>query len=362
MWACVQAANTESRVAERLFRRDPAQFSKLGFNGDPQHSQRAVAVGQEPRQILQYCDMGGGPDKSGLSLPATYLLSAASACTAETVTFPSDIVKTRLQVQSKHGGGPVRGIFGTAAGIVREEGLLALYKGLGPACVRHLVYSGTRVVVYEAMRETILGRDEDGKFPLWKGIMAAMTAGFTGQFIASPTDLVKVQMQTDGKRVAAGKPARYAGTADAFRKLYTQKGFRGMWQGWVPNCQRAALVQLGDLAAYDFFKHLFLDNGLVQDGPLCHGLSAFSAGLVAVTMSSPADVVKSRVMNQPFDANGRGTLYKGTLDCLRQTVRDEGFAALYKGAIPSWVRIAPWSLTFFLTFEQLRRIAGLSSF
>ena len=177
--------------------------------------------------------MGGGPDKSGLSLPATYVLSAVAACTAETVTFPSDIVKTRLQVQNSLKGVPTRGIFGTATGIVREEGLLSLYKGLGPACARHLVYSGTRVVVYEAMRETVLGRSEDGSFPLWKGILAAMTAGFTGQFIASPTDLVKVRMQTDGRRVAEGKQARYNGTMDAFRKIYLEKGFRGMWQGWV---------------------------------------------------------------------------------------------------------------------------------
>ena len=76
----------------------------------------------------------------------------------------------------------------------------------------------------------------------------------------------------------------------------------------------------------------------------------------------PADVVKSRVMNQPLDADGRGTLYRGSLDCLRKTVQEEGFAALYKGAFPSWLRIAPWSLTFFLTFEQLRRVCGLASF
>ena len=307
--------------------------------------------------------MGGGPDKSGLSLPATYILSAIAACTAETVTFPFDIVKTRLQVQNTSAeAGPSRGVLATGAGIVREEGFTSLYRGLAPACLRHLVYSGTRVVVYEAMRESVLGRNEDGSFPLWKGVIAAMTAGFTGQFIASPTDLVKVRMQTDGKRVAAGKKPQYAGVVDAFRQLHTQKGFRGMWQGWVPNCQRAALVQLGDLAAYDFFKHLYLDTGYIQDGPLCHSLSAFSAGLVAVVMSSPADVIKSRVMNQPFDAEGRGTIYSGTLDCLRATVREEGVAALYKGAIPSWFRIAPWSLTFFLTFEQLRKAAGLSSF
>ena len=79
-------------------------------------------------------------------------------------------------------------------------------------------------------------------------------------------------------------------------------------------------------------------------------------------MGAPADVIKTRIMNQPTDEHGRGTLYRGTVDCLQQTVRNEGFGALYKGWLPTWMRMAPWSLVFFLSFEQLRRVAGLSSF
>ena len=52
-------------------------------------------------------------------------------------------------------------------------------------------------------------QNEDGSFPLWKGIAAGMLAGATGQFIASPTDLVKVQMQMEGKRKLAGEKLRY---------------------------------------------------------------------------------------------------------------------------------------------------------
>ena len=39
---------------------------------------------------------------------------------------------------------------------------------------------------------------------------------------------------------------------------------------------------------------------------LTHALSSIVSGLVAATMGTPADVVKTRVMNQPFDAQGRG--------------------------------------------------------
>lgn len=36
-----------------------------------------------------------------------------------------------------------------------------------------------------------------------------MIAGAAGQFLASPTDLVKTRLQADGKRILEGKNARY---------------------------------------------------------------------------------------------------------------------------------------------------------
>lgn len=39
-----------------------------------------------------------------------------------------------------------------------------------------------------------------------------MLAGAVGQFLASPTDLVKVQMQMEGRRILEGKEPRYRPT------------------------------------------------------------------------------------------------------------------------------------------------------
>ena len=110
------------------------------------------------------------------------------------------------------------------------------------------------------------------------------------------------------------------------------------------------LVQMGDLTAYDQAKQMFQQEPFeVQDGPFLHAISSGVAGLVAATLGAPADVVKTRIMNQPLDpATGKGTLYTGTIDCFRKTVNAEGFGALYKGWLPTWMRMAPWSLTFLI--------------
>ena len=109
--------------------------------------------------------------------------------------------------------------------------------------------------------------------------------------------------------------------------------------------------------------------------------SVFS-GFVAALLGTPADVVKTRVMNQPTDANGRGLLYKSSMDCLLQAIRGEGFFSLYKGFIPCWIRfvaiydsihlivksytnftrMGPWSLIFWISYEELRTFSGVTSF
>lgn len=288
---------------------------------------------------------------------------------ARKVTYPLDLTKTRLQIQGEQAASkaaattqqPYRGMIKTAIGIVKEEGIPKLWQGVTPALIRHIVYTGCRMSVYEILRENLFLKNPDGTFPIWKASCCGMISGMVSQFLASPTDLVKVQMQMDGKRRLAGKPPRMKSTSHAFRKIAVEGGFRGLWSGWVPNVQRAALVNMGDLATYDTAKHMIMKHTSLEDNVITHFLSSVLSGVVAATLSTPADVVKTRIMNQPWK-NGKGLLYTSSLDCLVKTVNAEGAMSLYKGFFPTWARMAPWSLVFWLSFEQIRKVTGVTSF
>lgn len=162
----------------------------------------------------------------------------------------------------------------------------------------------------------------------------------------------------EGRRRLMGLEPRVDGMMHAFKNILQESGVRGLWRGCWPNVQRAALVNLGDLSTYDSVKRAILDNTGLQDNSLTHCLSSACAGLVGAVLGTPADVVKARVMNQPTDSQGRGILYRNSLDCFSQTIKGEGFMALYKGFLPCWLRMAPWSLTFWLSFEQIRKFFG----
>ena len=37
-------------------------------------------------------------------------------------------------------------------------------------------------------------------------------------------------------------------------------------------------------------------------------------------------------------------IYRNSFDCITKTVRNEGVLALYKGFLPSYLRIGPWTM------------------
>ena len=73
-------------------------------------------------------------------------------------------------------------------------------------------------------------------------------------------------------------------------------------------------------------SHVFAQAPFVR-----HFAAALAAGFTGAFVSSPFDVVKSRVMNQALHpATGRGLLYNGTWHCVVASVRAEGVASLWK--------------------------------
>jgi len=288
--------------------------------------------------------------KREVTFLSTFVMSGMAAITAESCTYPLDVLKTRLQT-TKH-----LSPFQITKTLFLEEGASKLVLGLEAACLRHIFYSGIRVMLYEVLRDnTPLGKSADGSFPIWKSAGCALVSGGLGQFIASPTDFVKVQMQVEGLRVIMGQDRHYRNTYDCARTLLRKYGFFGMWSGCVPNVQRGALIQIGDLCAYDTVKQSILKYTSMEDTWRLHGVSSTIAGLVSTIMCNPCDVVKTRMMNNP-------TEFKGTMHCFGSIIRNEGFMTLYQGFFPIWARLGPWSVIFFLTYEKLRSLYGIQSF
>ncbi len=74
------------------------------------------------------------------------LASAGAAC----CTHPLDLLKVHLQTAGKSEN---IGVVKQTAGIIRNQGVLALYNGLSASLVRQLTYSTTRFAIYEVQKK-----------------------------------------------------------------------------------------------------------------------------------------------------------------------------------------------------------------
>lgn len=51
------------------------------------------------------------------------------------------------------------------------------------------------------------------------------------------------------------------------------------------------------LATYDHIKHYLINHKILHDGYMCHFVSSVCAGICIAVVTSPIDIVKTRIMN-----------------------------------------------------------------
>ena len=80
------------------------------------------------------------------------------------------------------------------------------------------------------------------------------------------------------------------------------------------------------LASYDSFKRLLLEKLGMDDGLTVHFSASLLAGLVATTLCSPVDVIKTRVMSAKEK--------EGVFTLLARIYAKEGVTWCFKGWLP----------------------------
>tara|TARA_Y100001958_G_C21162209_1_gene495830 strand:+ start:245 stop:1084 length:840 start_codon:yes stop_codon:yes gene_type:complete len=265
-----------------------------------------------------------------------------SACISETCTYPIDYIKTLVQVNKK---GSFTNFFIKSI----KNNKLQLYTGLKPALLRHTIYTASRISIYENLRENkYLSKNINSNNFAYKFMIGGFSGGIS-QLIASPCDLLKVRYITNNKNNIQ------LSIYNTTRSIIKKNGVLGLWKGCTPNIARAILVNFGELATYDTSKQFIKKTTGLPDSTLVHFCSSICSGFVAALCCTPADVIKSRLMKTNSE-------YTGIINCISKTVQNEGFFALYKGFCPIWLRLAPWQVIFWTSYEQLRKLQGVKSF
>ncbi|XP_068309351.1 mitochondrial adenine nucleotide transporter ADNT1-like isoform X3 [Pyrus communis] len=176
----------------------------------------------------------------------------AGACAgiiAMSATYPMDMVRGRLTVQTDMSPQQYRGIYHALTTVFREEGPRALYRGWLPSVIGVVPYVGLNFAVYESLKDWLIksrpfGLVQDSELSVTTRLACGAAAGTVGQTVAYPLDVIRRRMQMVGWKDAAlvvvgdGKSRaslEYTGMVDAFRKTVRHEGFGALYKGLVPN-------------------------------------------------------------------------------------------------------------------------------
>jgi len=284
-----------------------------------------------------------------------FFIGGFSACMATCCVQPIDMVKVQIQLQEGGAGQTViRNPVTMAGHLVKNNGVLFLYKGLSAGILRQMTYGLTRLGIFRTLTDRFAPPGKtaaDIDFVTKLG--CSLTAGGIGALIGTPADAALVRMQADSKLPPELRRG-YTNGLNALYRMASEEGIRGFFTGATPTIVRGLSINVGMLMTYDSFKKMnssWLGEGTQQN----RFFSGFLSGWVASTVSLPFDFVKTRLQRQV--ANADGTLpYKGVMDCIRKVSAAEGPMALYQGYGTFVVRISPHIMLTWVFMDNVKEM------
>ncbi|PIN23891.1 Mitochondrial solute carrier protein [Handroanthus impetiginosus] len=93
--------------------------------------------------------------KESLSRAEMLLVGALSGLTASTISYPLEVARKRLMVGALQGKCPPH-MAAALAEVVREEGVVGLYRGWAASCLKVMPSSGITWMFYEAWKDILL--------------------------------------------------------------------------------------------------------------------------------------------------------------------------------------------------------------
>ena len=176
-----------------------------------------------------------------------YLTSGALAgFTSLTSTYPLELIRTRLTVQSKNQKS-YTGIWNAFSTISRTEGPRALFKGYGMSCIGFIPYLSINFYVFNYLKDKT---NQSGN-PLIN-LNNGCIAGTTAISITYPTDLVRRRLQMD----KGTRPNMITCVKD----IYKTQGFRGFYKGYLTGIGKVAPMSGITFMSYEILKKFIIEK------------------------------------------------------------------------------------------------------
>lgn len=176
--------------------------------------------------------------------------------------------------------------------ILRNEGLRAIYRGLGTAYIYQMILNGCRLGFYEPMRKTLTSAlfNNPGTQSLGINIFCGASSGILGAVAGSPFFLLKTRLQSFSPTAPVGTQHAYKNAIDGAMQIYRTEGIMGLYRGTGAAMVRTGFGSSVQLPTYFFAKGRLVKHLGMEEGPALHLASSTASGFVVCCVMHPPGV------------------------------------------------------------------------
>ncbi|XP_061419768.1 ADP/ATP translocase 1-like [Lethenteron reissneri] len=286
-----------------------------------------------------------------------FLAGGIAAAISKTAVAPIERVKLLLQVQ--HASKQIsveqqyKGIMDCVVRIPKEQGFISFWRGNLANVIRYFPTQALNFAFKDKYKQIFLGGVDKHK-QFWRyfagNLASGGAAGATSLCFVYPLDFARTRLAAD---VGKGNAEReFKGLADCLTRIFKSDGVRGLYQGFNVSVQGIIIYRAAYFGIYDTAKGMMPNpksTPLVVSWMIAQTVTAVS-GFV----SYPFDTVRRRMMMQS-GRKGADIMYRGTIDCWKKILQQEGGKAFFKGAWSNVIRGAGGAFVLVL-YDEIKNV------
>lgn len=176
----------------------------------------------------------------------------------------------------------------SAMWIVRNLGLLGLYKGASACLLRDVPFSAIYFPTYSHLKKDYFGESPQKSLGVLQMLTAGAIAGMPAAYLTTPCDVIKTRLQVEARK----GEATYTGLRHAAQTIWKEEGFKAFFKGGPARIMRSS-PQFGfTLAGYEVLQRAFPMPGHGDEDSIGHGSVEPGVGLAEA--KAPLPYLRSR--------------------------------------------------------------------
>jgi solute carrier family 25 carnitine/acylcarnitine transporter 20/29 len=266
----------------------------------------------------------------------TAISGAVAGVVGTSLGYPLDSIKTRIQTDPRKYSSMTQSL----RTIIKEEGILGLYRGLLSPMISLIILNTMNFSVYSKSM-TSLGLDYSYTIREFEPrvLIAGCTSGFFASIVSTPFELVKIQMQLNH-----GKDnIKIQNSASTAYSIINKYGLSSLYRGHKINTIREMVFLATYFGMYEHTKSLFSSNLPTNISIVIAGGLSGSIGWI---ISFPLDCIKSQIQGSAIQSSPLGIIKS-----FKYVIDTKGILGIYRGLHVSVVRAFLVSSSRFSAYE-----------